>query len=176
MPVVFDTAAFEKEFTALRAELHDESRQEWVETGNEAVRWMRGNGYREHSGELSRSMISNPSERGYCDFASEISAQASYALWVNNPTRPHVIEAKRGRVDVNIRKGKDGKLVAKTKTRSDGARMLRWYVNGRPVFARRVRHPGTKGAYFLERMWTHFEDVYPSNMQQAMDRVIGRYG
>jgi hypothetical protein len=55
---------------------------------------------------------------------SGVTSHAAYALFVHEPTRPHVILPRRSSV-------------------------LRFTVKGRTIFARRVRHPGTKGQPFL---------------------------
>ncbi|OHU29020.1 hypothetical protein [Mycobacteroides chelonae] len=49
---------------------------------------------------------------------------ADYALYVHEPTRPHVIRPRN-------------------------AKALRFQIGGRTVFAMLVRHPGTKGRPFL---------------------------
>jgi hypothetical protein len=56
---------------------------------------------------------------------TEVYATARYARWVHDGTRPHVIVPRR-------------------------ARVLRFEVGGRTVFARRVNHPGYRGNPFLQ--------------------------
>ncbi|OMB79285.1 hypothetical protein A5743_14390 [Mycolicibacterium conceptionense] len=56
--------------------------------------------------------------------AGSVHAKADYALYVHEGTRPHVIRPKR-------------------------AQALRFQIGGRTVFARLVRHPGTRARPFL---------------------------
>lgn len=58
------------------------------------------------------------------DGAWRVHSQAWHTLWVEYPTRPHVITARPGGV-------------------------LRFRVGGRVVYARQVRHPGTAAQPFL---------------------------
>lgn len=57
--------------------------------------------------------------------SGSIHAKADYALFVHEPTRPHLIRPK------------------------NPGGVLRFQVGGRTVFARLVHHPGTKGRPFL---------------------------
>jgi hypothetical protein len=55
-------------------------------------------------------------------------------VWLENGTPEHIIAAK-------------GELFG-------GANMLRWYSKGgKPIFRKRVKHPGTKGKHILKRGW-----------------------
>ena len=56
----------------------------------------------------------------------EVGSSSPIAVYVENDTRPHVIRPKR-------------------------ARVLRFQVGGRVVYAKIVHHPGTKGQHFLAR-------------------------
>jgi hypothetical protein len=55
-----------------------------------------------------------------------VSADVSYATYVENGTRPHVIRPRRRKA-------------------------LKFKVGGRTVFATVVHHPGTKGVHFMAR-------------------------
>lgn len=57
--------------------------------------------------------------------------QRGYALYQSEGTRPHIIQAKRGK-------------------------SLRFVVAGRTVFARRVQHPGTRPNPYLTRHLAEF--------------------
>lgn len=79
-----------------------------------------------------------------------IDVDAEHALSVHDGSRPHTIEAVR-------------------------ARALRFTVNGRPVFARRVQHPGTRGYPFaelaLELRAPEIEGAIGNHFDAAMQRA-----
>lgn len=56
--------------------------------------------------------------------SGSVHAKADYALYVHEGTRPHIIRPRR-------------------------AQALRFQIGGRTVFAKMVRHPGTKARPFL---------------------------
>ena len=57
-------------------------------------------------------------------FTAVVRATAPHAIYVEEPTKPHVIRARR-------------------------VKFLTFVVNGTRVFRREVHHPGTKGAFFM---------------------------
>lgn len=67
-------------------------------------------------------------------------ADTKYAYWVENGTRPHVIQARRGGV-------------------------LAFVVNGQQVFAKRVNHPGTAERPFM----TIARDVGEQTLEYGLD-------
>lgn len=71
------------------------------------------------TGKLQRSIRSRVSKT-----TATVSANAPYASFVENGTKPHTITAK-------------------------GGGFLRFRVNGRVIFKRSVRHPGTRGKQFM---------------------------
>jgi len=185
VPVVFDTAAFEASFAKLRSELHEESRKEWARTADEARKWMIGNGYRDHGGELSRSMYSKVYEEGYCNFRADVVAAADHALWVDQPTKGHWIP--KGKTDAAAdrrrtmyaayQEEEGGPNVYLRNKRGTGVKakrhkMLRWFVGGKPVFARRVWIPPWRGAHFTDRMGEYYADMFPVNLQQTIDTAV----
>lgn len=79
------------------------------------------------TGELKRSTSPDPVRiTGPWSLESGVSARARHALFVHEGTRPHVIRPRR-------------------------ANALVFDIDGRTVFARRVRHPGTRPRPFLRR-------------------------
>lgn len=63
---------------------------------------------------------------GFVDIVAGIPGQTPYTMWHHDGTRPHIVRPRR-------------------------AKALRFVVNGRVVYAARVRHPGTRGSRFLTR-------------------------
>ena len=60
--------------------------------------------------------------------------KAPYAKFVDQPTKPHRIFPR-------------------------GARVLRWFDGGQPIFSAYVQHPGTKGVFFIKRTKEGVEKV-----------------
>jgi hypothetical protein len=73
------------------------------------------------TGFLRDSVTKELTANGFSVFPS-----ASYAKFVDQPTRPHRIFPS-------------------------SARVLRWFDGGQPIFSAFVEHPGTKGAFFIKR-------------------------
>jgi hypothetical protein len=63
-----------------------------------------------------------------------VSPSAPYAKFVDQPTKPHRIFPR-------------------------GARVLRWFDCGQPIFSAFVQHPGTKGVFFVKRTKEGVEKV-----------------
>ncbi|HSY22318.1 MAG TPA: hypothetical protein VK841_09400 [Polyangiaceae bacterium] len=78
---------------------------------------------------------------------AEIIADKPYAAYVENGTRPHVIEAKR-------------------------AQALRWEDSGGGVhFAKRVNHPGTTPRPFMGPAYIHTEQILERNLLMLAERA-----
>lgn len=95
-----------------------------------------------------------------------------YARFVEYPTRPHIIRPKEGHGFIGpLRRGQSRRDITDIGTHRVA---LRWYVNGRPVFARKVRHPGTPGFPFMRpaakagaaAFERHFRDVTIVRLQR----------
>lgn len=80
------------------------------------------------TGFLSNSVVARQTTRGF-----QVAATASYAVYVDQPTRPHVIRPK----------DPDGVLAFP----GLGINARR----GGTVFAKYVNHPGTRGMFFADR-------------------------
>ncbi len=78
-----------------------------------------------------------------------IMTTAGYGLYVDLPTRPHIIQAR---------------------TR----KYLRWFgADGRPRFAKQVRHPGTRGAYFRRRALDASRGGIVNILQRTYNSLVG---
>lgn len=72
-------------------------------------------------------------------------ANAPYAMYVENGTKPHVIEAK--------------------------GKALRFELNGETVFRKRVNHPGSKPRYFIRDASLHVIPVLLARLCGAVARL-----
>jgi hypothetical protein len=73
-------------------------------------------------------------------------------VWLENGTKEHIIEAK-------------GELFG-------GANSLRWYSKGgKPIFRKKVKHPGTKGKHILKRGW----EIGKPNLQKRIGREVNNW-
>jgi hypothetical protein len=78
---------------------------------------------------------------------AELRNDAPYARYVEYPTRPHIIRPKEGHGFVGpLKRGQSRRAIDDIGTHRVA---LRWYVGGRAVFAKMVRHPGTPGFAFM---------------------------
>jgi hypothetical protein len=83
-------------------------------------------------------------------FAARLAARANYASFVENGTPPHVIEAR-------------------------GGGMLRFVINGTPIFRKRVFHPGTKPRPFMEEASFVGHVTLHNALESGTDRAIARF-
>lgn len=86
-----------------------------------------------YSGNLRGTGQMNPAATFGNQVRGGVEYTADYAMMVHDGTPPHVIQPKRARSVRNPRR----------------QAMLRFEVDGQVVFAREVRHPGTKPRPFL---------------------------
>jgi len=84
---------------------------------------------------FSESVIQTPVKTGRLQSGHRYSIEVlrgriyptvKYAIFVHEPTRPHIIEPRR-------------------------AKVLRFIIGGKVIFAKKVKHPGTKGQPFFEK-------------------------
>lgn len=80
--------------------------------------------YQDRTGRLRSGIVARFVKNSGREVVWELLSPAPYSAYVENPTRPHVIRARK-------------------------ARALRFQVGGRTVFAQQVQHPGTPGYPFM---------------------------
>jgi hypothetical protein len=99
----------------------------WSAMIREATEAAKEHGYHDRTGTLSRSMRGEADYRGQYRWAGRFIAAAPYAIFVDEPTKPHPIRARR-------------------------VPLLRffWPKVGAWVAFKSVNHPGTKGAFFTD--------------------------
>lgn len=81
-----------------------------------------------------------------------------YARWVNDGTRPHIIEP---RADRRSAAGAGGRTVA-----------LRFWSHGELMFRRRVKHPGTRGHHMVQKGAADVEREWLAGAEQRYEVAI----
>lgn len=101
--------------------------------------------FKDRTGALRRSIVRGQKSA----FGLFVRAGAKHALWVEEPTKPHTITARR-------------------------AKALRFVHAGQLRFAKSVQHPGTKGAFFMRDARDQAEVVAFQFVQAGIDRAVSR--
>lgn len=99
--------------------------------------------YRDRTGRLTGTAFARLLRAGPAGAEGEMVWPVPYASFVDQDTQPHVIAARN-------------------------ARMLRFQVGGRVVFARSVKHPGTKGARFVDDAIAAAEQALEAEAERAV--------
>lgn len=103
--------------------------------------------FRDHTGNLRRNIFSRFLGQSDGAWWSQIVATMPYARFVEEGTGPHDIWPKEGHGFVGpMRAGQSRRSLTDIGTHRVA---LRWYVGGRPVFARMVHHPGSRAYPFM---------------------------
>ena len=125
----------------------------WVDSTTVARKFMQNNGYISRTGRLTESMREGPTvRRGFLQYRSDVSANASYALFVDQPTKAHEIKARRAPFLVFFWGPPKGP--------------------GATIFARKVWHPGTRGALFTDMTAKHMVGRFQVSAQVAIDAAL----
>jgi hypothetical protein len=99
----------------------------------------------------------------------EIVNLASYARWVEERTKPHWIRPKEGHGFIGpLQAGQSRRAITDIGTHRVA---LRWYVGGKPVFARAVFHPGTPAMPFMYPGALYARDVMMQSLQERLRMV-----
>lgn len=121
----------------------------FADTLRDAYNFMRGNtGFHSRTGKLSASMFwqhipGTGTSKGW------LGAKASYALWVEESTKPHWITGKNGG-------------------------LLHFYSAkaGNWITCRKVWHPGTTGRQFVERAAYRADMWLPNRCAEAVEKAL----
>lgn len=104
--------------------------------------------FKDRTGALRKSI--RRGERGpWAQFVKVGGKDAPYAVFIEAGSRPHEIKARR-------------------------AKFLRFEQNGQIVFRKRVFHPGTRPARFMESARDSAEDVAMQYLEAGLNAVINR--
>lgn len=164
-----DLSEFRRRATNTVAQMRDAIRSGITQAIKEAADYARTNHlHKQRSGHLTSpamlyGRVIRSSSRGT---VGELSNVTPYARYIEEGTRAHWIRPKEGF-------GFIGPLQAgqsrRAKTDIGTHRIaLRWYVNGQPVFARAVFHPGTSALPFMTPAADHGVLVFHQSFQRQL--------
>lgn len=182
MSIHIDASEFLADLEALKNDIHAGLRVAWEQASEETLEVMRGHGYKDRTGNLSRTMYSQVFVNGMFNISADVVAPASYALYVDQPTKAHPIFPKGADGSPGLYQdpglGKKRGVQRRRNMFTPDRKALRWFENGRPVFAKYLigshQHPGTFGAFFSEAAANHgwrFSEL----SQQQIDAAIARH-
>jgi Bacteriophage HK97-gp10, putative tail-component len=137
--------------------------------------------FKDQTGYLRRSIRAGSAFEDGDGFSADLVSPAPYSSFVESGTGPHIIEPldygsaesgwKRPVHRIGAKRGKRAKV-------SSGAgrgRALRFYVGGRVVFARRVRHPGTKPYPFMGPAYQAMQSYMIARIERAIPKIQARF-
>jgi hypothetical protein len=145
-----DTRPFDRAARRTEIILAEEMRKGVTDSAKKAAQHARAN----HTHKRRTGKLTSPSNLYHLlEYSGQQRAQAAitnvtpYARFVEYPTRPHIIRPKEGHGFAGpLQRGQSRRAITDIGTHRVA---LRWYVGNRPVFARKVRHPGTPGFPFM---------------------------
>lgn len=165
-----DIGQLEKDFEGTEIELRATCRKA-VERGLDrgVVVARTEHAYKDRTGNLTRSIRPKFVPRRDDAAEGELLADDPKASFVENGTRPHIIRPKVGYGTTGpLPEGQSRRAVTDIGTHRVA---LRWYVGGRPVFARFVRHPGTKPFPFMGPAYLAMERKMIEVIEVAVSRA-----
>ena len=145
--VTFETGDFVAWLDEVERRLNDETQAAATTLAEDAVKAQREHGYQNKTGKLTASMRFRTMRTGGLGFLGVVETLAPYALWVDQPTRAHIIRARR-------------------------APYLVFYWRGAWHRRKSVKHPGTKGAHFSQAAHDTIEAQAHNRFQQAVDSAV----
>lgn len=143
----FVTLYFVDWLDAVQKRIEGEVIAEQARLAEDAKTAMHEHGYQNRTGRLTSSMTFRTMRTGGLGFLSIIEISAPYALWVDEPTKPHVIKARRAPFLVFKWRGS-------------------WHRR------KSVFHPGTSGARFSNAAADYVEQTVTDRLQRAVDGAV----
>lgn len=146
-------ADLERKWARMTTELHDgavvavqRASTEGAEEGKRAATW------KDRTGAARRTITATMAKKAFHEVHADIVAPLHYHRYLDAGTRPHEILPVR-------------------------AKMLRFVAkDGTLVFARRVRHPGTKGDGFAGKMYIKTQRVLRAELEAQIAKALARWG
>jgi hypothetical protein len=142
-----ETEAFEQFLVEVEQKISQNAYVAFSQAATEARDAQRAFHYQNRTGRLTSSMQVELAKLGEFRFRAVVVTGANYALWVDGPTKAHMIHAIR-------------------------AKALRFYWRGQIYFRKWVMHPGTSGAGFSEHARQWFNVKATTRMQNWVDAAI----
>ncbi len=144
----------------------------WLdEAGTEAIsRMSDGRYWTSRSGDMNRTLRLVATG----DFRRRVEAQSKHAAFLQFGTKAHIIRPKAAR-------GSVGPLQESQSRRKRGTGGQRHYLRfvssgGRLVFARSVKHPGTRGYFYVEKESDWMSAMLPRLGAFARDEALASSG
>ncbi len=142
--------------------------REGAEEGRATATW------KDRTGEARRTITSQLVADTFGKVEADILAPLDRHVWLDQGTSPHEIRPKVPYGFVGpTRRSQGRRAITDVGTHRVA---LRWYVGDVPVFARVVRHPGTKGDGFAGRMYLKAERVLQAELELAIARIAAKFG
>lgn len=143
---------FERKWARMTTEIHDgaikavqRASKEGAEEGVRSATW------KDRTGNARRTIKSTMAKKVFHDVYADIVAPLHYHRYLDAGTKPHEIRPVR-------------------------AKMLRFIASdGNLVFARRVRHPGTKGDGFAGKMYFKAQRVLRAELEVMAAKVAAMW-
>lgn len=147
--IAIDTAAAQADLARLQAQLDEAMQRGLARTAQFALQKASSSrAFKDHTGYL-RGSIRHGVRSRYAHFVVAGGRHASYASFVEEGTRAHVIRARK-------------------------ASALRFVQNGQVRFAQSVKHPGTKPTHFMQDARDASEQAAPRLLEDEFNAVIQR--
>jgi hypothetical protein len=146
--ITFDVAAFLQSFAQMQNKIDANGAVAFRNAVRKACEAQKEFGYQNKTGRLTSSMKWQTTQKGQYGWRGEVTTSAPYALWVNEPTKPHNIPGP----------GKGPSVFFWPK-------IGRWvkFTSDRPA-----KHPGTKAAGFTGAAVQTFGQSAPLEIERAI--------
>lgn len=167
-----------EEYETAKAETKKRVRVMAAETVNEAVNEglivAKQGKFKDQTGTLRRTIRRTPLRRNGDEYIANLEAPQDYASFVEEGTAAHDIYPQdRSQANGPIhRSGKRiGKKVKNPVHRAGGGKFLRFFIGGREIFARFVKHLGSKPYPFMGPAYLKMERFMPPCIEEKTAEI-----
>jgi hypothetical protein len=141
---------------------------------NEGVAVAKAGPFKDQTGTLRRTIGRTPARMSVNESVGHLNAPQEYASFVESGTDPHDIYPQdRSRAGgPHHRSGRRaGKRVKNPVHRAGGGSFLRFRIGGQVVFARFVKHPGSKPYPFMGPAYQAMERLMPALIERKAEEL-----